>query len=251
MLLITEVTLLAAIAAAYPQHHTRPAHDQSGWTTHDLIGLGPRQEHGVAALNNQIYILGGVLTTDEGELQTVNRVESYRIADSTWHVAAPIPQVVNHANVTATASNLYILGSLSGGGNWSAQDESFVYHPTNDSWNSLAPLPAGTARGSSAVGVWHDTIILAGGMTFLDITGTGLQDSIATVSVYNTTSNTWNTEFPPLPHPRQHVGGAVVDDTFYVLGGRESGIEQIRDTVYALDLRNPTTWTTLAPMPTA
>jgi len=197
-------------------------------------------------------VLGGVAFNNVGELQTVNRVEFFRPSDETWHVAAPLPLPLNHLNVAGVDNKLYLLGALSGGLNWTVENVASVYHPTNDSWTSIAPMPNGTARGSSAVGVYDQKIYLAGGMTFLDLADHGRQDSVTTVSAYNIDTDTWDTDFPPLPQPRQHVGGAVVDGTFYVLGGRENSIAEYHNTLYALDLSSPSSgWRTLAPMPTA
>ena len=254
MISFASLALLAHFGAAYPQHHNLPirtAPETSTWARHDLIGQGSRQEHGVVGLDDKIYILGGVATSDAGELDVINRVEYYRISDESWHVAAPVPQPLNHLNLAAVDDQLYLLGALGGGLNWTAQGDSYVYHTSNDSWTPIAPMPKRTARGSSAVGVLDQTIYLAGGMTYLDLVDEGSQDSVSTVSSYNVSSGEWNIDFPSLPQPRQHVGGAVVDGTFYVIGGREDGINGFADTVYALDLNNSTTWTTLSPMPTA
>jgi N-acetylneuraminic acid mutarotase len=107
------------------------------------------------------------------------------------------------------------------------------------------------ARGSSAVGVYAGKIYLAGGMTLLQAYKGGTQNSQATVSSYDTETDTWDTNYPPLPEPRQHVGYSVVGSAFYVIGGREDGIYHYHNTTYAMDLENPTHWTILAPMPTA
>ncbi len=112
-------------------------------------------------------------------------------------------------------------------------------------------MPNGTARGSSAVGAYNGKVFLAGGMTILQAYQGGHQDSVSMVSSYDTLTEEWNTDYPPLPAPRQHVGGAVVGSHFYVVGGREHGIHQFHDTTYALDLENPVEWKQMAPLPTA
>lgn len=252
--LSTAVLLFSSLASSLPAASfsgDQTRHSDSGWRSFDLIGQGSRIEHSVAALSDSIYAIGGAAFSDVGELETVNRVEYLRPSDRSWHVAAPIPQPLNHLNVAEVDDHLYLLGALSGGSNWTAVGESYVYHPSNDSWTSIAPMPKGTARGSCAVGSYDGSIYLAGGMNYLAVAFDGLQDSVTTVTSYNIETNTWNADYPPLPGPRQHVGGAVVDSTFYVIGGREDGIEQYRDTVYALDLNAPSEWRTLAPMPTA
>ena len=175
------------------------------------------------------------------------------MANKTWRIAAPLPTPMNHANAAAVEDKIYVLGSLSGGHDWAALGGIYVYENFNDTWSSMGveQMPNRTARGSSAVGVYDGKIYLAGGMTLLQPYRGGHQNSVSMVSSYDTRSNSWNLKYPPLPEPRQHVGGVVVGSTFYVIGGRENGIFQYHNTTYALDLENPLEWTERAPMPTA
>ena len=230
-----------------PHSNTKPH-----WTRHDPIGLGPRQEHGVAALSDQIYIIGGVHYDNNGTVETINRVEYYSTNSQIWHVAAPLPLPVNHPNTAALNNKIYLAGALAAGTNWTALPHTYAYDPYNDTWTALAPMPPGTARGSSVVGVYNDMIYLAGGQSFLEIVPPYRQPGLALVSSYNTQTNEWDTtSLPPLPQARQHASGAVVGSTFYVVGGREFDIGSFHDTVFALDLDNPTEWKEMAKAPTA
>ena len=230
------------------QYNSRTANEGS-WIRNSLIGQGPRQEHSVTSIGSNVYIIGGVAYDQQSEIETLNRVEYFNTADQTWHVAAPLPIPLNHGNAATVDDKMYVLGSLSGGHNWKAQAATFVYQPFNDTWSNLTSMP--DARGSSAVGVYKSKIYLAGGMTLLEAYKGGHQNSQATVTSYDTESDTWDTDYSPLPEPRQHVGYSVVGSIFYVIGGRENGVYQYHNTTYAMDLDNPTHWTTLAPMPTA
>lgn len=88
-------------------------------------------------------------------------------------------------------------------------------------------------------------------MRSLEIGEGGLQDSVTLVSSYDTMNNDWKTDYPPLPEARDHVGGAVIGNTFYVTGGRDRGQFNVRGDTWALDLDNPATgWRALAKMPT-
>ena len=119
----------------------------------------------MTALDDNVYILGGVVHDNDYNITTQNTVEYYRIQDETWHVAAPFPEPLNHMNAAGVDGQLFLLGGLSGGSNWTVRGQSYVYHPSNDSWTDIAPMPNGTARGSCAVGVYDGTIYLAGGMS--------------------------------------------------------------------------------------
>lgn len=90
------------------------------------------------------------------------------------------------------------------------------------------------------------------GMRSLEVRPEGLQDSVALVSSYDTESDNWDTDYPPLPEARDHVGGAVIGDTFYVTGGRIRGQTNVRGDTWALDLKDVASgWRTLRSMPTA
>jgi len=246
-------TLLAdfGLTSAVIPRPSMNAHGKTQWIRHEPIGLGPRQEHGVAGFDNQIFVIGGVRYDNNNTVENVNLVEYYATQEHKWHVAAPLPQAVNHANAAAVDGKVYVLGSLSAGVNWTALPDTYVYTPNNDSWTALAPMPEGTARGASAIGVYNDAVYLAGGKLFLEIVPPYQQPGLDLVSSYNTTSNTWNTALPSLPQARQHVSGTVVGSTFYVIGGREFDITSFHNTTYALDLNNPTEWREMAQMPTA
>ncbi|MFD6568747.1 Kelch repeat-containing protein [Micromonospora profundi] len=245
--------------------HAHPGHDHpivtpapttdpvygAGWKPLEAIAGGPRQEHSVAAVAGDVYVIGGIVRDGSGGVVTTARVEVYDTRRGTWRNAAPLPVAMNHPNVAVVGGRIYVLGGLSGGASWQALSDSFVYEPRRDRWQPLPPVPAGLVRGSAAVGVHGGIIYLAGGMRTLTPGPGGLQDTVATVSAYHPATGRW-TALPDLPEARDHVAGAIVNGTFYVLGGRDRGQVNVRDTVYAMDLRARTrAWTDRAPMPTA
>ncbi|KXT00743.1 hypothetical protein AC579_10224 [Pseudocercospora musae] len=218
------------------------------WNRMESIGQGMRQEHAtVATDNDKIWILGGTVKDRQGQVQTTDRVEVFSVSSGKWQVAPPLPEPLNHANAASVNNKVYLLGGLSAGDDWLARDINVMYDPATRQWNKRTPMPKGTARGACAVGVHGNTIYLAGGMTYLNVT----QDALTTVTAYDTTTDRW-TRLPDLPAPRQHVGGAVVGDTFYILGGRTDGQTKIQNSLYALNLRDlKAAWKVLPSMPTA
>ncbi|KXS97974.1 hypothetical protein AC578_3123 [Pseudocercospora eumusae] len=222
------------------------------WNRMPSIGQGTRQEHAaVATDNDKIWILGGTVQDRKAQFQTTDRVEVFSLSLGKWQVAPPLPEPLNHANAASVNNTVYLLGGLSAGDDWLARNITAMYDSATRQWKTRAPMPIGTARGACAVGVHGNTIYLAGGMTYLNLTQDGAQDCLTTVTAYDTSTDRW-TRLPDLPAPRQHVGGAVVGDTFYVLGGRTTGQLEIQDSLYALDLRDPKAeWKVLPSMPTA
>lgn len=224
-----------------------PAGGSAGWRT--LTSLpGVRQEHGVAALDGKVYAVAGITPADTGGVENTGRVEAYDPRMNSWTETAPLPLPMNHPNVAAVRGKLYVVGGMVGAGPWTAVPNVFEYDPHQDAWQELAPMPAGTERGSAAVGVRGTKIYLAGGLRSLTPGPGGFQDTVATFSAYDVVSGAWEA-LPNLPEPRDHVDGALVGGTFYALGGRVNGIENIRGTVFGYHLATGR-WSTLAPMPT-
>lgn len=203
----------------------------------------PRQEHATAAIGDSIIaIVGGLVPTANGTA-TTDLVQLYDVTTDTWHTAAPAPHKVNHANAAGVGDRLYLLGGLVEAPlssdltmNWVATRACYVYDPAVDAWSEIAPMPSGTEKGSAVVGVHEGMIYLAGGMTVLQ---TGYQDAVTSVVAFNTTSEAWQrleAAAAELPESRQHAAGAVIGNSFYVVGGRRYGQLYHKDTVFELDL---------------
>ena len=209
----------------------------------------PRQEHTAVFLPpSTIAVFGGIIpipTNDTTTLPitTTSLMQFYSIPNNTWATASPLPRALNHANAAVVNGEIYVLGGLADLGEaapaWRAVSDSWVYSPKTGAWSALPGLPAGEARGSAAVGVYKHLIVLAGGMTDLDLSGNMSQNTVSVVSIFDTVARTWldvPKEAGYLPEGRDHAGGAIVDGKMYVLGGRQQGQENVKDTVFILDL---------------
>ncbi|KAK1593681.1 uncharacterized protein LY79DRAFT_589724 [Colletotrichum navitas] len=208
----------------------------SAW--HDLsrIPLLPRQEHAAVAINSTaIAVFGGITGSS---------------ATGVW-------------NNTDLVTLIYLLGGLAEkfdqNGTWRAVPDSWVYDPARDRWEPVARFPPGTERGSAAVGVSGTKIYLAGGLRSMETVPGGTIATVDDVSVYDTATDTWTSlGTHPLPQPRDHAGGAVVANVFYVIGGRHvAGGLFASDSVYVLGLdaldAGDAGWQTAStsPLPTA
>ncbi|MGI5150960.1 Kelch repeat-containing protein [Plantactinospora sp. CA-294935] len=220
-----------------------------GWRALAPLAGGPRQEHSVVAIGADVYVVGGIKPDGAGGLVTVTDVEVYDTRRDRWRRSAPLPVAMNHPNAAVVGGKLYVLGGLSGGASWEALGNSFVFDPATNRWSSLPPMPADVLRGSAAIGVSGSKIYLAAGMRTLTPGPGGLQDTVATVNSYDVVTRRW-ARLPDLPEARDHAGGAVVGTTLFVVGGRDRGQVNVRDTVFALDLRGGS-WNARASMPTA
>ncbi|POS74309.1 hypothetical protein DHEL01_v207302 [Diaporthe helianthi] len=230
-----------------------PSYVQPEWGLLSPLPLGPQQEESVATVGTEFYIAGGItiVPANRTSIPSLQHVQVYSTTTNTWRRAADMPMAINHANMAALGGKIYILGAIAGQGeNWPVGN-SWVYSPEDDAWADLPSMPAGTERGASAVGVWRDSIIVAGGLNYTNFFN-GLQYTVPWVSMYNTRTGEWDTDLPDLPDQgRDHCGGVVVNDTFYVVGGRVSGEKNVRGSVLAMDLAaDDRVWVERAAMPT-
>lgn len=264
-------TILFTLAAALPfAAAAPPSAPKGGGTWQDLgpIALQPRQEHTAVVLNaTTLALVGGIIPVANGsggnspsDWVTTDMFQLYNAATETWALGPSLPFAVNHPNTVVVENKLYLLGGLEpdAQGNWVATGKSYVLDLTaldgssssSASWRPLASAPADLVAGSAAVGAGRDgRVYLAGGLRQLIP-----QDTVASVLAYDTAADAWlaPSELPAAAATmpgggRDHAGSAVVDGTLYVVGGRRNGQENVRDTVFALDLRDPAAgWATRA-----
>lgn len=192
-----------------------------GWSQRADVGGGPIQETAVVAHDGKIYVIGGF---DEN-VAIVASVRVYDPGTDSWSEVAPLPQAVHHANAASVDGTLYVLGALTGLG-FSAIGNTWAYDAVADEWTARSPMPAGTERGSAAVGVIDGTIYLAGGYR---------GGSVTDVSAYDPVADSWDVALLPLPEARDHLVGGAVAGTLYAIGGRNGGIGNLRGQVDAYD----------------
>ncbi|KAI5793310.1 hypothetical protein EDC01DRAFT_746346 [Geopyxis carbonaria] len=225
-------------------------------TWHSLPALPfPLQEHSATAIpNGTLYLLGGVSALG---INTLPSLLSFTPSASnpTWRSHPPLPVALNHPNLIAVGHRLLVLGGLAPNAthptNWAAQPDSYAFDLRTQHWTRLPDAPS--PRGSAAIAVdKRGRVVLAGGMTLLQVIPGGEQRTVASVAVFDSRTDTWARSYPSLPEGRDHAGAAQVGQKLYVLGGRVGGKEQVRNTSFVLDLRKPGRgWRSGAEMPTA
>ena len=236
-------SLIASLAASAA---TAAGLTANGGTYEPLpsIPIAPRQEHSTVRITpSTIAIVGGVIpdTNGDGGFETTTLVQIYNSTSQSWTRAADLPAALNHPNVAAVDGKVYVLGGLTPDdeGVWRATGVSWEYSPDSDEWRALPSVPEDYQAGSAAMGVWDKTIILAGGMRSLNPVREGVQDTVDFVHAFDVAKGVWSRvpqRASRLPEGRDHAGVAVVDGTMYILGGRFRGQDNVKDTVFALDL---------------
>lgn len=227
--------LACAPTTAGPEQPIAPTGDEGRWSTLASLPDGPRQEIGVAALDGEVFVVGGF--DDLGTI--VTEVTAYDPTSDTWRRVADLPFPLHHANVAAAGGKLVVAGSLTGGG-FTADGRVLRYDPDADEWSEGLPLPASTERGGSAVAVIDDHVYVIGGLR-----GSAVTD----VSRYDVSADAWES-LPPLPEPRDHVVAGALDGRVYVAGGRQRSIGSHRPSLFVFDPAD-NSWSDGAPMPTS
>ena len=227
------------------------------WSTLPNITLNgvqyPRQEHSVVVLDDDMYVLGGILPFDGTTYPTVNIVQKLNFVTNTWTGVSPMPAALNHVNVAVVRGKIYYLGGLAvtatgGPAYWNASAACAVYDPVADDWTVLPDMPKGRAVGSAATMVVGDTIYLPGGLLNTNLTNDE-EGTTAMFTSYNVTTREWAV-LPDLPAPRDHAGKGQSAEMLYILGGRAHGHWNVVDTVFGYDIDTRSWSTDLAPMPT-
>jgi N-acetylneuraminic acid mutarotase len=207
-----------------------------------------RAQFGVAVCQNKIYCIGGYDNNYNG----LNKNEVYDPATNSWYAKAPIltPAVAVQANTVD--GKIYVIGSESNM-NYVYDPVNYVYDPATDSWASKTPPPnevadrysivvgskiyfIGFLANSSDVVQTYDTLndswsILTTSPTYPSSeNGGGVTSGVyapkqiylfddAVTTIFDLANDSW-TVGAPMPSDRLCAGVAVVNDTFYVIGGR-------------------------------
>ncbi|KAI0436732.1 hypothetical protein F4803DRAFT_571999 [Xylaria telfairii] len=203
----------------------------------------PVQEHGVAATNDDMYVIGGVPANKSIRYSPKNVTMAYNFDSKSWRQVADLPFAIAKPNVAGVNGAIYVLGGFTHSGSemdefWNYTTTALVYHPEANRWTVLSPaIPDREARGAAAVTIHGSQIILAGGMKSVNFTMGAHQQSMSRVSAYDTHTNAWK-QIRSLPEPRDHAGAFVNKDSkLFVLGGHEDGRENVKNNTWVLDLK--------------
>ncbi|CAN8071145.1 unnamed protein product [Agarophyton chilense] len=101
-------------------------------------------------------------------------------------------------------------------------DKMYIYDIASNSWSTRPGLPEARRRGGSACVLYDDKIYVVAG----NRGGHGAHaTTLGWMDYYDLQTQTWVTNLPDMPSPRDHVGGAIVKgDKLCVAGGRDGGV---------------------------
>ena len=228
------LTVMAAGCVGATVESTAPL-DQSTsgtWATRAPMPTA-RQEVAVAAVGNEILVVGGFGPSAEA----VATVEAYDVLADRWEARAPYPVPVHHAAAAVVANRLFVVGGYTGSRvGWTRLASVYEYDAARNVWVPRASLltPRG-ALGLTAVG---DRLHAVGG----DADGvTGAHE------IYDPRTDRW-TSVATMPTARDHLAAVTVGGRVWAVGGRASFF----GTQYAnVEIYDPATdsWRVGTPLP--
>jgi hypothetical protein len=144
-------------------------------------------------VNDKIYVMGGMKLDSDDPYPTLNEV--YDPATDSWSTGEPMPFITLFGYASAVFGNKIYFNY-----------DSAVYEAGTDSWSYFASPPSGVAFSAAA----STTGMLASEQIYFF----GKED----VGAYDPVNDSWSLG-SRVPTLRYHFNVAVVNDTFYVIGG--------------------------------
>lgn len=207
----------------------------------------PTTRSGVVAetLGDLIYVMGGGFKKSDGTFNFLTTVEIYDPKKDTWERGQDL--LMRHDAPASTVLNgeIYLFGGhhpAARGGPLTdpATNFSEVFDPEPRAWDALMPMP--TPRFSLAAVTLGGKILAMGGGAFLN----GVFRNFDLVEVYDPIGQSWMKQGGwSLPWPSAGLGGCVMDERVYVLGGNNG--ERIHSFVACYDPKEKQ-WFNLPPM---
>jgi N-acetylneuraminic acid mutarotase len=229
-----------APAAEPPPAEPPPAEPEPGplqWTRGADAPQRLFEAQGVA-VDGKLYVFGGFYRW----LDTTLQAHAYDPANDTWARLADVPEKLTHAGNAVFGEEVYLAGGFVDYG--STTNEVWIYDVAADAWSEGPPLPED--RGAGAL------VALDGRLHYFG--GTVREGRTYAVDagdhwILDPGEEAW-TPAAPLPNPRNHIGGVVLDGKIYAIGGQHLGDDaggNQRD-VHVYDPATDT-WTEVAPLP--
>lgn len=188
------------------------------WRNIDASITGsPRKRHeaGFIMVRGKGYLLGGRGANGFG-------LDIFDPKTRTWKRGAQLPTQMHHFQPCSFHAKIYIISSWFG--NFPREQNNakiWIYNTKTNKWSSRDGLPPNRRRGGGACVRYKKNLCVVAG----NRGGHGAQStSLGWMDCYNVKTNKWNSNYPNMPDPRDHTGGALVNRQLCVAGGRNSGV---------------------------
>ena len=204
----------------------------------------PRFEANGVFVAEELWVMGGFVSK---QLDVTNAVDIYDPATDAWRVGPALPAAQTHMGVVNVGDDVLVVGGFRGtfaSARAPAVADVWRWRGINAVWSPGPSLPKATA--AFAWGLVGSVLHIAGGLG-----ADGGTDTSAHLVWDLAGADAW-VGAPPLPNPRNHGGGAVVDGLFYAIAGRHDWNEAAGDQM-DVNAFDPSTglWSPRAPIPIA
>lgn len=166
----------------------------------------PRFEAMGAAVDGEVWVMGGFTS---GALAVTARVDIYDPESDTWRRGADVPVAETHSGTAVDGNQVFLVGGMRG---WPPTVVASAHRWRDGAWQALPDLP--DARAAMALVVTGGILHAVGGLA-----ADGNSDSESHAVLRVDGEDGW-TAAAGLPNARNHLGGAAVMDTVFVVGGR-------------------------------
>lgn len=163
---------------------------------------------GAAALNANIYLVGGIEFTAEEGRRRCDAVQKYDPITNVWSLVAPIPSRRSSVCCVSDSRFVYSIGGLGDDGFLDSLER---YDPKLNAWRQLAPM---AEKRGCACGIHLNGKIYVFGGTVDAFS----RQSKRSCELYDVANDQWHS-MPPMRIPRFHAGAALLRDCVYVMGG--------------------------------
>ena len=223
-----------------------------------------REEAQSATLGGKYYVFGGLFASN-GKFLATARVDQYDPATNAWTRLGDMPEAITHAAVVQVSDTVaWFIGGYLGNHPGPGSTHVWIYDGSTDTWSAGPDLPAPRGAGGGGIittstpdpadpdptnptlpPIVDQQIHFFGGRDY------NRDTDETTHWVYDLSAPDlgWQTR-APLPSPRNHLSGAVVNGKLYAIAGQQleesSSINQSEMDVYdpATD-----TWSRVADLP--
>jgi subtilisin-like proprotein convertase family protein len=161
--------------------------------------------HAAVFLSGKIYKIGGNAAAGAS-----TAVEIYDVAGNTWTTGAAYPAANGFIGAVAIGGYIYAAGGI----NTAGTNKTYRYDPAANTWDDAAIADMPASRWGAAAAPYRG-FAMAGGYAGGDATA-NITTSLIT---WDPATNTWTTG-AAMPGERSRFTGAILNDAFYVVGGR-------------------------------
>jgi N-acetylneuraminic acid mutarotase len=177
------------------------------WTTRTPMPSA-REDFGIAVVQNKVYVIGGIGYVG-GYPNLVGATEVYDTVTDTWETKTSIPTPRESLVANVVNGKIYIMAGDAYGGppGWMVLvSKTEIYDPETDTWTTGASMPNfegfGMAPNTASAVVDNKIYVIVD----------------QTLRIYDPETDIWSND-TQMPTPRRYLGGAVINDRLYAIGG--------------------------------